>query len=76
MHLPRRTNAEEGDRRSRRSGLLKSMQLMAPYTVRSELLLCELLDYNLLFLCFLHIDMVEESFVRPCSQRTAPADRA
>jgi transposase len=43
--------------------LLKSMLLMALYTVRSERLFCEQLDYNLLFRWFLDMDMVEESFV-------------
>jgi IS5 family transposase len=36
---------------------------MALYTVRSERLLCEQLDYNLLFRWFLDMDMVEDSFV-------------
>ena len=39
------------------------MLLMALYTVRSERLFCEQLDYNLLFRWFLDMDMVEESFV-------------
>jgi transposase len=43
--------------------LLKSMLLMALYTVRSERHFCEQLDYNLLFRWFLDMDMVEESFV-------------
>jgi transposase len=43
--------------------LLKSMLLMALYTVRSERLFCEQLDYNLLFRWFLDMDMVEQSFV-------------
>ncbi len=43
--------------------LLKSMLLMALYTVRSERLFCEQLDYNLLFRWFLDMDMVEGSFV-------------
>jgi transposase len=43
--------------------LLKSMLLMALYTVRSERLFCEQLDYNLLYRWFLDMDMVEESFV-------------
>ncbi len=43
--------------------LLKSMLLMALYTVRSERLFCEQLDYNLLFRWFLDMDMVEDSFV-------------
>jgi transposase len=42
--------------------LLKSMLLMALYTVRSERLFCEQLDYNLLFRWFLEMDMVEASF--------------
>lgn len=43
--------------------LLKSMLLMALYTVRSERLFCEQLDYNLLFRWFLDMDMTEPSFV-------------
>jgi transposase len=43
--------------------LLKSMLLMALFTVRSERQFCEQLDYNLLFRWFLDMDMIEESFV-------------
>ena len=43
--------------------LLKSMLLMALFTVRSERQFCEQLDYNLLFRWFLDMDMVEPSFV-------------
>jgi len=43
--------------------LLKSMLLIALYSVRSERQFCEQLDYNLLFRWFLDMDMVEESFV-------------
>jgi transposase len=42
--------------------LLKASLLMALYTVRSERMFCEQLDYNLLFRWFLDMDMVEESF--------------
>jgi len=42
--------------------LLKSTLLMALYTVRSERLFCEQLDYNLLFRWFLDMDMTETSF--------------
>jgi transposase len=42
--------------------LLKSTLLMAFYSVRSDRLFCEQLDYNLLFRWFLDMDMVEESF--------------
>lgn len=42
--------------------LLKSTLLMAFYTVRSERLFCEQLDYNLLFRWFLDMDTVEDSF--------------
>jgi transposase len=42
--------------------LLKSTLLMAFYTVRSDRLFCEQLEYNLLFRWFLDMDMVEESF--------------
>jgi transposase len=40
--------------------LLKATLLMAFYSVRSERLFCEQLDYNLLFRWFLDMDMVEE----------------
>src|ERR1051325_9695126 len=43
--------------------LLKSSVLMALYTVRSERLFCEQLDYNLLFRWFLDMNMVEDGFV-------------
>src|SRR5271170_6394469 len=43
--------------------LLKSMLLMAFYSVRSERQFCEQLDYNLLFRWFLDMDMMERSFV-------------
>ena len=42
--------------------LLKATLLMALYTVRSERMFCEQLDYNLLFRWFLDMDMVESSF--------------
>lgn len=42
--------------------LLKSMLLMALYTVRSERLFCEQLEYNLLYRWFLDMDMIEPSF--------------
>lgn len=42
--------------------LLKSTILMALYSVRSERLFCEMLDYNLLFRWFLDMNMLEESF--------------
>lgn len=42
--------------------LLKGTLLMAFYTVRSERLFCEQLDYNLLFRWFLDMDTVEDSF--------------
>ena len=42
--------------------LLKATLLMAFYSVRSERLFCEQLDYNLLFRWFLDMDGVEESF--------------
>jgi transposase len=41
--------------------LLKATLLMALYTVRSERLFCEQLDYNLLFRWFLDMDMTEPS---------------
>lgn len=42
--------------------LLKASLLMALYTVRSERLLCEQLDYNLLFRWFLDMELDEASF--------------
>lgn len=42
--------------------LLKSMILMALYSVRSERQFCEQLDYNLLFRWFLDMDMVGPGF--------------
>ena len=42
--------------------LLKSMLLIALYTVRSERQFCEQLDYNLLFRWFLDMNMAEPSF--------------
>ncbi len=42
--------------------LLKSMLLIALYTVRSERQFCEQLDYNLLYRWFLDMDMEEPSF--------------
>ena len=42
--------------------LLKASLLMALYTVRSERLFCEQLDYNLLFRWFLDMNMDEASF--------------
>jgi transposase len=42
--------------------LLKSMLLMALFSVRSERLFCEQLDYNLLFRWFLNMSVDEPSF--------------
>jgi transposase len=42
--------------------LLKASLLMALYTVRSERMFCEQLDYNLLFRWFLDMDVTEPSF--------------
>src|SRR5512139_3041955 len=42
--------------------VLKSLILIALYSVRSERQFCEQLDYNLLFRWFLDMSMVEESF--------------
>jgi transposase len=42
--------------------LLKASLLMALYTVRSERMFCEQLDYNLLFRWFLDMDVAESSF--------------
>ena len=42
--------------------LLKASLLMALYTIRSERLFCEQLDYNLLFRWFLDMELDEKSF--------------
>jgi len=42
--------------------LLKGSLLMALYTIRSERLFCEQLDYNLLFRWFLDLELDEKSF--------------
>ena len=42
--------------------LLKASLLMALYTVRSERMYCEQLDYNLLFRWFLDLELDEPSF--------------
>ena len=42
--------------------LLKASLLMALYTVRSERLFCEQLEYNLLFRWFLDLELDEPSF--------------
>src|SRR5450755_1189573 len=42
--------------------LLKASLLMALYTVRSERMLCEQLDYNFLFRWFLDLEADEASF--------------
>src|SRR5215472_18011044 len=42
--------------------LLKASLLMALYTVRSERLFCEQIDYNLLFRWFLDLELDEPSF--------------
>ena len=42
--------------------LLKAQLLIALYTVRSERLFCEQLDYNMLFRWFLDMDMVSPAF--------------
>ena len=42
--------------------ILKSMLLIALYSIRSERQFCEQLDYNLLFRWFLDMDIIEDSF--------------
>jgi transposase len=42
--------------------LLKASLLIALYSVRSERLFCEMLDYNMLFRWFLDMDLEERSF--------------
>ena len=56
--------------------LLKSMLLMALYSVRSERQFCEQLEYNLLFRWFLDMDMIESAFVPTvCSRPPQSAER-
>ena len=50
--------------------LLKASLLMALHTVRSERMLCEQLDYNLLFRWFLDLDVAEPSFDHSTFSRT------
>src|SRR5260370_13132004 len=47
--------------------LLKASLLMALYTVRSERLLCEQLDYNLLFRWFLDLELTRRASTIPPS---------
>ena len=42
--------------------LLKATLLIALYSVRSDRLFCEMLDYNMLFRWFLDMDLEERSF--------------
>src|ERR1700758_5323330 len=42
--------------------LLKASLLMALYTIRSERMFCEQLDYNLLFRWFLNLELGEPTF--------------
>src|SRR5712691_8602270 len=42
--------------------LLKASLLIALYSVRSDRLFCEMLDYNMLFRWFLDMDLEERSF--------------
>ena len=54
-------------RNSSQRRLLKATLLMAFYTVRSERLFCEQLDYNLLSRWFLDMGLDEPSFFStPC----------
>ena len=53
--------------------LLKASLLMALYTIRSERMFCEQLDYNLLFRWFLDMELDEPSFDH--SSFTANRDR-
>src|SRR5260370_31386999 len=61
-------------------GLLKASLLMALYTVRSERLFCEQLDYNFLFRWFLDLEADEPSFDHSTfsrnRQRLVPDDPA
>ena len=53
--------------------LWKATLLMALYSVRSERLFCEQLDYNLLFRWFLDIDKLAASFDPTTFTRIAKA---
>ena len=52
--------------------LLKASLLMALYTVRSERMFCEQLDYNLLFRRFLDLEVDEPSFDHSTFSRNRP----
>jgi transposase len=54
--------AEGGRRSVAPERLLKASLLMALYTVRSDRLFCEMLDYNMLFRWFLDMGLEEASF--------------
>jgi transposase len=56
--------------------LLKASLLMALYTVRSERLFCEQLDYKLLFRWFLDMDAAEPSFDHSSFAQPGAAVRA
>ena len=56
--------------------LLKASLLMALYTVRSERLLMEQLDYNLLFRWFVGLNMDEAIGTARCSPRTGSVAEA
>jgi transposase len=43
--------------------------MMALYTVRSERMFCEQLDYNLLFRWFLEMDVIPRSFAARARRR-------
>ena len=51
--------------------LLKSMVLIALYSVRSDRMFCEQLDYNLLFCWFLDMTLDEPSLCRHEKPRNA-----
>lgn len=51
--------------------LLKSMLLIALYSIRSERQFCEQLEYNLLFRWFVDMDMLEAAFDATTQPRTA-----
>ena len=53
--------------------LLRAMLLQAFYSIRSERLLMERLDYDLLFRWFVGLGIDDPVWVRPCSARTATA---
>lgn len=63
--------SEDGHRSIPREGLLRALLLQMLYTVRSERMLMEQLEYNLLFRWFVGCRRTSQSGIPQCSPRTA-----